>query len=124
MANNSAQSNVAQAAPAQQVSTERKIKNRNIFLVYLFSLLTFGIYGFYWMASTKNDINSLGAKIPTAWLMIIPIVNIFWMFKYLQGYTQITKKDNGFLFVLIALCLVLGFLIPGIVQYGLNQKSN
>lgn len=103
---------------------KRKIKYRNIFLVYLFTIITFGIYTIYWFVSTKRDINSLGAKIPTAWLMIIPIVNIYWMFKYLQGYTKVMKKDNGFLIVLIAVCLALGFLIPGIIQYGLNQKSN
>jgi hypothetical protein len=103
---------------------KRKIKNRNIFLVYLFTIITFGIYGIYWMVSTKNDINSLGAKIPTAWLMIIPIINIFWMFKYLQGYTKVMKKDEGFLIVLVVVWLVLGFLLPGIIQYGLNKKSN
>jgi len=52
------------------------VKHRNILLVYLFSIITFGIYAIYWLVSTKNDINSLGAKIPTAWLIIIPIANM------------------------------------------------
>ncbi|MEM0473555.1 MAG: DUF4234 domain-containing protein, partial [Candidatus Aenigmatarchaeota archaeon] len=45
------------------------MKKRNIFLLYLFGFLTFGIYFIYWMVATKNEINSLGAKIPTAWLI-------------------------------------------------------
>ena len=61
---------------------EKMVKHRNIFLVYLFSIITFGIYALYWMVSTKNEINSLGAKIPTAWLLIVPIANLYWIYKY------------------------------------------
>ena len=52
------------------------VMHRNIFLVYLFSFITFGIYTIYWLVSTKEEMNTLGATIPTAWLIIVPIVNI------------------------------------------------
>ncbi|MCR4323931.1 MAG: DUF4234 domain-containing protein [Nanoarchaeota archaeon] len=56
---------------------KRVIKRRNIVLIYIFSIITFGIYGIYWIVSTKNDINSLGGEIPTGWLLIIPIANLY-----------------------------------------------
>ena len=68
------------------------VKHRNVFLVYLFSIITFGIYAIYWSVSTKNEINTLGAQIPTAWLIIVPIANIYWAYKYCEGFAQNVKN--------------------------------
>ncbi len=55
------------------------MQQRSPFLVFLLSLITFGIYGIVWYVKTKNEMNARGAQIPTAWLLIIPIVNIYWL---------------------------------------------
>ena len=52
------------------------MKNRNVFAVFALPFITFGIYGWYWIVKTKVEMNKLGAQIPTAWFLIIPIVNI------------------------------------------------
>ncbi len=62
------------------------IKNRNIVAVYLLTIFTLGIYGIYWQVQTKEEIKGLGADIPTAWLLIVPIANIYWLYKYAEGY--------------------------------------
>jgi heme/copper-type cytochrome/quinol oxidase subunit 4 len=62
------------------------IKKRNILAVYLFAIITLGIYLIYWLVQTKKEMNSLGASIPTAWLLIIPIANLYWMWKYCEGF--------------------------------------
>lgn len=98
------------------------VKHRNIFLVYLFSIITLGIYAIYWMVSTKNEINSLGAKIPTAWLIIIPIANLYWIYKYSEGFSQQVKKDNNTLLWFIVSILV-GIVMPAIVQSELNKLA-
>ena len=100
----------------------KMIKYRNIFLVYLFSIITLGIYAIYWAISTKNEINSLGAKIPTAWLLIIPIANLYWIYKYSEGFSQKVKKDNNTLLWFIAYILV-GIVMPAIVQSELNKRA-
>lgn len=97
-------------------------KHRNIFLVYLFSIITFGIYGIYWLVSTKNEINSLGAQIPTAWLLIIPAVNIYWIYKYCEGFAQNVKGDDNTILWFI-LYLFVGIIMPGIVQSELNNLA-
>ena len=51
------------------------MKNRNPIAVALLPLITFGIYSLYWQVKTKGEMNSLGADIPTAWLIVIPLVN-------------------------------------------------
>lgn len=72
-----------------------EIKRRNPALVIIFTIITFGIYGIYWFVKTKNEINSLGANIPTAWLLIIPIANLYWDYKYAEGFSNYVKKDNN-----------------------------
>jgi len=98
------------------------VKYRNIFLVYFFTLITFGIYLLYWMVSTKNEINSKGASIPTAWLIIIPIANLFWIYKYCEGFaTKIKKDDNAILWFI--LYVLIGIVMPAIVQSELNKLA-
>ncbi|MEA3329616.1 MAG: DUF4234 domain-containing protein [Nanoarchaeota archaeon] len=96
------------------------VKHRNIFLVYLFGFITLGIYSIYWMVSTKNEINSLGAQIPTGWLVIIPIANIFWLYKYCEGFSMYVKKDDKTLLWFL-LYIFIGIIMPGIIQSGLNK---
>lgn len=99
------------------------IKQRNVVLVYIFSFITFGIYALYWMVSTKNEINRLGASIPTAWLLIIPIANLYWIYKYCEGFSQCVKKDNNTLLWFI-LYLLVGIIMPAIVQLELNRLAD
>jgi len=98
------------------------VKHRNIFLVYLFSLITFGIYIIYWLVSTKNEMNSLGAKVPTGWLLIIPIANIYWVYRYSEGFAVNVKKDNKTLLWFIVYLLI-GIIMPAIVQSELNKLA-
>jgi len=98
------------------------IKHRNIFLVYFFTLITLGIYGIYWAVSTKNEINSLGAKIPTGWLLIVPIANLYWVYKYCEGFAHKVKKDKDTLLWFI-LYVIVGIVMPAIVQSELNKLA-
>ncbi|MDO8240495.1 MAG: DUF4234 domain-containing protein [Candidatus Moranbacteria bacterium] len=99
------------------------IKHRNIFLVYIFSFITFGIYALYWMVSTKNEINRLGANIPTAWLLIIPIANLYWAYKYCEGFAKFVKKDDNTILWFI-LYILIGIIMPAIVQSELNTLAD
>ena len=78
------------------------IKRRNPVLVIIFSIITCGIYSIYWFVKTKEEINSLGAEIPTAWLLIIPIANLYFQFKYVEGFsTHVKKDDNAIMWFLL-----------------------
>jgi len=98
------------------------IKRRSVLAVYLLSIITFGIYAIYWMVQTKKEMNSLGATIPTAWLIIIPIANIFWMYKYCEAFATYVKKDNNTIMWFIVYVLI-GIIIPAIVQSELNKLA-
>lgn len=97
------------------------MKKRNPIAVALLPFVTFGIYGLYWQVKTKGEMNSLGATIPTAWLIIIPFVNIWWLWKYSEGVEHVTGgKLNGVLsFILLWL---LGCIGAAIVQDSFNNN--
>jgi len=96
------------------------MQNRNPFLVFLLPIVTFGIYGIVWYVRTKREMNAKGAQIPTAWLLIIPIVNIYWLVKYAQGVEGVTKQgmSTAAAFVLL---LLLGSIGMAIVQSKFNS---
>ncbi len=96
------------------------IKKRNIVAVYLLSIITLGIYLIYWLVQTKKEMNGLGAKIPTAWLIIIPIANLYWAWKYCEGFATYVKKDNNTILWFL-LYFFVGIIMPAIVQSELNK---
>jgi hypothetical protein len=72
-----------------------QIKHRSPVAIILLTIITFGIYAVYWEFKTTQEINSLGASIPSAWLLFIPIVNFYFAYKYAEGFAIYAKKDNS-----------------------------
>jgi len=97
------------------------MKNRSPLLVFLFSLLTFGIYTIYWFVVTKNELNKQGAHIPTAWLIIIPFVSIWWLWKYSEGVEHATANKMSGVLAFILMWL-LGAIGCAIVQDSFNKS--
>lgn len=105
------------------IKGEKMIQKRNIVAVYLLSIITLGIYGIYWEVKTKDEINSLGGDIPTAWLIIVPIANIYWLYKYADSFSNKVKKDkNGILWFIVF--WMIAIIMPAIVQSELNRIAN
>ncbi len=98
------------------------IKKRNPAAVIIFSIITLGIYAIYWIVKTKEEIKSLGADIPTAWLIIIPIANLYFMYKYAEGFSVYVKKDNNAI-VWFLLYFFVGPLFVILVQIELNKLA-
>ena len=95
------------------------MKHRSPIAVLLFSIITFGIYSIVWQVKTKIEMNNSGTQIPTAWLLIVPIVNIWWLWKYSQGVDQITNGKMSAVISFILLFL-LGFIGMAIIQNEFN----
>lgn len=103
------------------------MKKRNPIAVLIFTIITLGIYGIYWFVKTKLEMNEKGAKIPTAWLIIIPFVNIWWLWKYSEGVGQVTNNSMSATtaFILLFLLGLVGLTVVGmaIVQNELNKLA-
>ena len=87
----------------------------------LLPIVTFGIYNLVWFVKTKNEVNFIAqSRIPTAWLIIVPIASIWWIWKYAVGVEQAT---NGGIsrHATFWLLLLLGFIGTAIVQSAFNS---
>jgi hypothetical protein len=97
------------------------MKNRSPIAVALLPFVTLGIYGIYWQVKTKGEMNAVGANIPTAWLIIVPLVNIWWLWKYSEGVDQATGHKLSGVLAFILLWL-LGPIGAAIVQDSFNNN--
>ena len=90
--------------------------------VFFLSLITLGIYSIVWQVKTKNELNSKGADIPTAWLIIVPLANLYWIWKYAEG---VEKVSGGKITAVMTLILMLLLSIVGmaILQGEFNKLS-
>ena len=97
------------------------MKHRSPIAVFIFGFITGGIYSLYWNIVTKIEMNERGATIPTAWFIIIPFVNIWWLWKYSEGVEKVTGgKLSGVLAFL--LLLLLGPIGDAVVQDSFNHN--
>lgn len=100
-----------------------EIKYREVVVVYLLIFVTLGIYWIYWAIQTKEEINQFGGNIPTGWLLIVPIANIYWLYRYSEAFSIYVKKDNNAILWFI-LCWFVSIIMPALVQTELNKYAN
>jgi hypothetical protein len=94
------------------------MKQRSVIAVVLLPFVTLGIYTWYWLVSTKGELNERGAEIPTAWLILIPLVNIYWLWKYYEGAQKVSnEKISG------VLMFVLHLFVAGVVSAAICQDT-
>ena len=97
------------------------VTKRNLWHMAFFMLITLGIYSIYWLVSTKLELNRLGAKIPTAWLIIIPFANIYFFYKFAEGFCTVilnNKSQTVAYFLLLLLTFPIGEFI---FQHQMNE---
>ena len=105
------------------------IKQRNIALCIVFSIITFGIYALYWFVCLTNDANQESGQTDAtsggvALLLTIVTCNIYgWAYKMGEKIDAIKTKNgqpagnSSILFLLLQLCGL------GIVSYAIMQDT-
>lgn len=98
------------------------MQKRNPIMVLVLFCITFGIYGIYWLVKTKGEMNEQGADIPTAWLIILPVISIYWYWKFSEGVEKVTKKELSAP-ISFVLAYFLGIIGIAITQNSLNKAA-
>ena len=65
---------------------------RNLLLVWLLTSLTQGLYTLFWYVKTKREMTNLGESIRPAWMLIIPVVNWYWLWNYSQAVSKVINQ--------------------------------
>lgn len=98
------------------------VQKRDLGMMIILFIVTFGLYFFYWAVKTKNELNAMGGEIPTALLMIIPFANFYFWYRYAQAFCKYVTRSNDELayFALLAFVPFVGMFI---VQDKLNKLA-
>ena len=91
---------------------------RNLFLVWLLTSLTQGLYTLFWYVKTKREMTNLGESIRPAWMLIIPVVNWYWLWNYSQAVSKVINQKLRPITVykiLISIPILSNILITGVI---------
>lgn len=109
------------------------IKERNIVLCIIFTILTFGLYGFYWLVKINDDILRLaredGQKGVVVFLLIIitfGLYGFYWMYKMGNYVEEIEESDDfkmSFIYIILYV-IGLGIVSYALIQNVINSKAN
>ena len=94
------------------------MKNRNPIAVALLGFIPF--YSLYWYITTGREMRKAGADVPTAWLLIVPFANIWWLYKYGMAVEQVTGAKISAILAFLAVWF-LGSIGQAIVQDSFNK---
>lgn len=98
------------------------MKKRSPVVVFILFCVTFGIYPLIYLYKTKEEMNTLGAGIPSYILLFLPIANIYWCWKWCAGVEKVTNNAMSGAVVFILL-LLLGPIGIAIAQSKLNTVA-
>ena len=91
---------------------------RNLLLVWLLTSLTQGLYTLFWYVKTKREMTNLGENIRPAWMLIIPVVNWYWLWNYSQAVSKVINQKLRPITVykiLISIPILSNILITGVI---------
>jgi hypothetical protein len=97
-------------------------EKRDLVSMFFLTIITFGIYKLYWLVKTKEELNKAGADIPTAWLLVIPFANFYFLWRWAEAFAEKVKKDNNSVIYFVIL-IFLPFISMLILQNYINNKK-
>lgn len=72
-----------------------KFTNRSFIKMFLLTVCTLGLYWLYWDVSTKRELVRAGGQVPNAFLVILPIFNLYFWYKYAEAYVKMVKGSRS-----------------------------
>lgn len=129
---NGYQQNPYQPNGPQYGNYRAPVKNRNIALCVVLSIITCGIYGIYWLVCLVDDLNvasgrtddTSGGIVFLLSLITCGIYGIYWMYKAGEKVAYIKQRNTGEIDSSSSvLYLILGIIGFGIVAYALIQSE-
>ncbi len=94
---------------------------RNNYLVFIYSVLTLGLYQLYWLWLIKKALAKLNISVISLWWFLLPgIGSILFYSSFSRALEQITQRKYNSLFLI--LFLLSGGLNVTIIQTFLNKK--
>ena len=95
------------------------MKPRSVQPIFVYQILTLGIYSLFWCWRSKNEVNQKAKKVqaPSIWWFLLPFGCYWWAWQYAHAVEEATKRKIGYVdsfgYFLVASMIVLGsFYLP------------
>lgn len=112
------------------------VQNRNIAVCIILTIVTCGLYGWYWLVCLANDVNTVSGRTNDAsggMVLLLTIVtcniyHIYWMYKAgekidaARQMRGIPSQNNGVLYLILTL-IGFGWIAWALLQSELNNMS-
>ena len=103
------------------------VKYRNPVFVIVFTIITLGIYGIYWLVVTTNELRRMTPLAPdplALFLMLIPLLNIFVAIWYYWKYSAAVEAVSGVQAIILFLFWIIFSPVSMVItQVELNKKA-
>ena len=109
------------------------VKERNIAMCIILSIVTCGIYGLYWVVCLQDDTNALVGEYKTSGVMVLilsivtcGIYGLYWAFKMGEKIDRIKQSrgipssNSGVLYLILYL-VTGGIVSDALMQYEINK---
>lgn len=107
------------------------IENRNIALYIVLSIITCGIFGFYWLYTLNEDINAVSNEpnpMSSALVIVLTIITCgifgwYWLYKQGDNLDKVDGSSNSGIIYLVIGVFGLSIISWALMQDRLNKLS-
>lgn len=92
---------------------ERGVRPRSPATCAVLGAVTGGLFCFYWFFVTARELNEEGASVPSGWWMFVPVVNLWWFWRWCEGVGVYTRD-----YLSAATALVYLLVVPVVEGFG------
>ncbi len=71
------------------------MRRRSCWGLLALSLLSAGAIAIVWLCVTRVEMNRLGARIPSPWLLVIPVTAVYWAWRWADGVRLVTARRTS-----------------------------
>lgn len=108
-------------APGAMVATGGAgFTQRSPFMVFLFTMVTCGIYALFWYKGTGEEMEAKGAEIGPWWHLLVPILGLIWVYKWCQGLEHVSRGQVSTAKSMVLL-IFLGPIGMAMLQSSINE---
>jgi hypothetical protein len=73
------------------------VRHRNGFSLIAWWIASAGLYELLWLGETRLEMNRLGARIPSMWLLVVPMSALYWAWCWAEGVRHVTAGRTSVL---------------------------
>lgn len=102
------------------VTNASAFKRRSLGKQVLFFIITLSLYGLYWSYVTAKQIDQGTNVSVSPWMVIIPILNLYALWKICKGAEAVTDQSGALLFILFIVFSPISWYM---IQSGINKTA-